>query len=53
MSGHGEPTAHPGADRRLSEIAALTGTSIDNATDWTNLAKRNWTDYIASRRSDG
>lgn len=30
--------------------AALTGTSIDNATRWANFAKRNWTDHIASRK---
>ncbi|MFJ8604966.1 hypothetical protein ACIREM_40940 [Streptomyces shenzhenensis] len=41
------------ADVPASILASLTGTSIDNATDWTNLVKRNWTDYIASRRSDG
>ncbi|WP_282615702.1 hypothetical protein [Streptomyces sp. AgN23] len=29
---------------------ALTGTSVDNAMDWTKFVKRNWTEYIASRR---
>jgi hypothetical protein len=33
-------------------LAALTGTSIDNATDWTNFVKRNWTGSIASRAQD-
>ncbi|MEU4493744.1 hypothetical protein AB0F96_09920 [Streptomyces sp. NPDC023998] len=40
------------ADVSASILAALTGTSIDNATDWANFVKRNWTDYIASRRKD-
>ncbi|MFE9859053.1 SDR family NAD(P)-dependent oxidoreductase [Streptomyces sp. NPDC005780] len=40
------------ADVPASILAALTGTSIDNATDWTNFAKRDWTGYISSRRSD-
>jgi hypothetical protein len=39
-------------DVPASILAALTGTSIDNATRWANFVKRNWTDYIASRRSD-
>ncbi|MCX4919932.1 hypothetical protein [Streptomyces sp. NBC_00687] len=40
------------ADVPASILAALTGTSIDNATDWTNFVKRDWTGYISSRRSD-
>ncbi|MFE4756118.1 hypothetical protein ACFRIB_38845 [Streptomyces mirabilis] len=24
---------------------------IDNATDWTNFVRRNWTDYISSREA--
>ncbi|MFE4425086.1 RRQRL motif-containing zinc-binding protein [Streptomyces sp. NPDC056817] len=40
------------ADVLASILAALTGTSIDNATDWSNFVKRNWTGYIASRRND-
>ncbi|WP_406003423.1 hypothetical protein [Streptomyces sp. NBC_00829] len=40
------------ADVPASILAALTGTSIDNATDWTNFVKREWTGYISSRRSD-
>ncbi|MFF0087829.1 hypothetical protein ACFYR1_50745 [Streptomyces canus] len=39
------------ADVPASILAALTGTSIDNATDWANFVKRNWTDYIASRKN--
>ncbi|MEU3891309.1 hypothetical protein [Streptomyces sp. NPDC029041] len=38
--------------RRASILAALTGTSIDNAMDWTNFVKCDWTGYISSRRSD-
>jgi hypothetical protein len=38
------------SDVPASTLAALTGTSIDNATDWANVAKRNWTDYAASRK---
>lgn len=33
-------------------LAAPTGTSIDNATDWTNFVNCDWTGYISSRRSD-
>ncbi|MGW3658119.1 hypothetical protein ACWD6R_21610 [Streptomyces sp. NPDC005151] len=40
------------ADVPASILAALTGTSVDNATDWTNFVKRNWTGYIAIRRND-
>ncbi|MFJ4820028.1 hypothetical protein [Streptomyces sp. NPDC088801] len=35
-----------------SILAALTGPSIDNAMDWANFVKRNWTDCKASRRKD-
>lgn len=38
------------ADVPASILAALTGTSIDNAMDWTKFVKRDWTDYISSRR---
>lgn len=37
-------------DVPASILAALTRTSIDNATDWANFGRRNWTDYIASRK---
>ncbi|QXE33828.1 hypothetical protein KQY30_05510 [Streptomyces sp. GMY02] len=40
------------ADVPASILAVLTGTSIDNAADWTNFVKRDWTGYISSRRSD-
>ncbi|MFE0358049.1 hypothetical protein ACFW2I_31740 [Streptomyces nigra] len=40
------------ADVPASILAVLTGTSIDNATDWANFVKRNWTDYIARRAQD-
>lgn len=30
----------------------FTGTSISNATRWTGYAKRDWLDYIASRKQD-
>ncbi|NWF29196.1 hypothetical protein HW130_23570 [Streptomyces sp. PKU-EA00015] len=40
------------ADVPASILAVLTGTIIDNATDWANFVKRNWTGYIASRRND-
>ncbi|WP_406410356.1 hypothetical protein [Streptomyces sp. NBC_01614] len=40
------------ADLPASILADLTGTSISSATRWTNFVKRNWTDYIAIRRSD-
>ncbi|MFE3543856.1 hypothetical protein ACFXK0_12890 [Nocardia sp. NPDC059177] len=32
-----------------SVLADLTGTSIGNAVEWTNWAKRNWLDYLATR----
>ncbi|GAA0523633.1 hypothetical protein GCM10010390_27550 [Streptomyces mordarskii] len=41
----------PGDGAWPSILAALTGTSVDNATDWTNFVKRNWTEYIDSRRN--
>ncbi|MBM9503057.1 hypothetical protein [Actinacidiphila acididurans] len=37
------------ADVPASILAALTGTGIDNATDWTHFVKRDWTGYISSR----
>jgi hypothetical protein len=40
------------ADVPASILAALTGTSIGNATRRANFVKRNWTDYIAIRRND-
>ncbi|MFE3280812.1 hypothetical protein [Nocardia sp. NPDC059239] len=35
-----------------SVLADLTGTSIGNAVEWTNWAKRNWHDYVATRAQD-
>ncbi|MFE7394764.1 hypothetical protein [Streptomyces sp. NPDC057582] len=39
-------------DLPASVLADFTGTSISNATRWTGYAKREWLDYIASRKQD-
>ncbi|MFJ3673357.1 hypothetical protein ACIPSE_43580 [Streptomyces sp. NPDC090106] len=36
-----------------SILAEVTGTSVNNATRWATLAKRDWTGYISSRRIGG
>ncbi|MGW1405363.1 hypothetical protein [Streptomyces sp. NPDC002403] len=36
-----------------SILAEITGPSVSNATRWATLAKRDWTGYISSQRSDG
>ncbi|MCW6005362.1 hypothetical protein K1W54_12325 [Micromonospora sp. CPCC 205371] len=41
------------AELPASVLAALTGTSIGNATQWTNWAKRDWTKYIAEHAAAG
>jgi hypothetical protein len=40
------------ADVPASILAEVTGTSVSDATRWATLAKRDWTDYIATRRDD-
>ncbi len=37
-------------DVPASILAEVTGTSVHNAMRWATLAKRDWTDYIATRR---
>ncbi|MFD5233363.1 hypothetical protein ACFWJ5_33530 [Streptomyces qaidamensis] len=37
-------------DLPASVLADFTGTSISNSTRWTGYAKRDWLDYIASRK---
>ncbi|MEW1860201.1 hypothetical protein AB0399_07450 [Streptomyces sp. NPDC088194] len=39
-------------DVPASILAEVTGTSVHNATRWATLAKRDWTEYIATRRDD-
>ncbi|MFF0034222.1 hypothetical protein ACFYS7_40130, partial [Streptomyces avermitilis] len=52
LAGRNTARLAPTADVPASILAALTGTSVDTATDWTNFVKRYWTGYIASRRND-
>ncbi|MEU8598419.1 hypothetical protein AB0D07_32770 [Streptomyces globisporus] len=40
------------ADVPASILAEVTGTSVHNATRWATLAKRDWAEYIATRRDD-
>jgi hypothetical protein len=40
------------ADVPASILAEVTGTSVSNATRWATLAKRDRTDYIATRHDD-
>lgn len=43
LAGRNTAGLAPTADVPASILAALTGTSVDNATDWTNFVKRYWT----------
>ncbi len=40
------------AELPASILADLTGTSVTNAVLWTAVAKRDWTDYVASREQN-
>ncbi|WP_234387894.1 MULTISPECIES: hypothetical protein [Streptomyces] len=37
-------------DLPASVLADFTATSISNSTRWTGYAKRDWLDYVASRK---